>query len=385
MNKFNHATRIIEGFGTIDCVGTEAKALGATKVLVVTDSFLSTTELFKRILSKLEEEQLSYIVYDNVKPNPPTTDCDALVELARKESVDLLIAYGGGSAMDEAKAVGALVTNGGKCVDWDYKEFPKKMLPLITIPTTAGTGSEVTFVAVITDEEREYKMSLMDEKNLVPTLAICDPQVTLALPKSLTAACGIDALTHAIEAYTVKCSSPMTDAIALYAMELIAKSIRTAYEDGSDKDARENMMIGSTMAGMAFINSNVGAVHAIAETIGAKYGIAHGVANSLFLPYVMEYNIPAEPYRYSVVAERLGVERTPEMSNEDHAYAGVQFIKKLNRDLQIPCFKDLKGIDPEEFDLIAEKSAKNPLSIDNARTIEKADYLEILKKAYSNE
>lgn len=384
MKAFNHATRIIEGYGVLNCLGEESVKLGAHKVLVVTDNFLVGTDLFKQALKSLEEACLEYEVYDGALPNPSTTSCDELADRVKAEGIDLIVAYGGGSSMDIAKAAAVLAVNGGKCVDWDYKEFPKKMLPVITIPTTSGTGSEVTFVAVITDEERQYKMSLMDERNMVPVLAICDPEVTLALPPHLTASCGVDALTHAIEAYTVKVSQPMTDALALQAMSMISGSILKAYTDGKDKDAREQMMIGSTMAGAAFINSNVGAVHAIAETIGAWFKIPHGVANSLFLPYVMKYNIPAAAGRLAVVAEKLGLTRKEGMTDEEFAMEGVNYIKELNRKLSIPRFSELKDITVDDFDEIAERSARNPLSDDNAREIKKEDYMKILEEAYND-
>lgn len=382
MKAFNHATRIIEGYGALACLGEETRKLGANKVLVVTDNFLVHTEEFQNALNSLKEAEVDFVVYDDAKPNPSTTACDELAAQVKEQGIAAIVAYGGGSSMDIAKAAAVLAVNGGKCVDWDYKEFPKKMLPVITIPTTAGTGSEVTFVAVITDEEHQYKMSLMDERNLVPVLAICDPQVTLNLPPHLTASCGVDALTHAIEAYTVKVSQPMTDGLALQAISMISGNILKAYENGRDKEAREQMMIGSTMAGIAFINSNVGAVHAIAETIGAWFHIAHGVANSLFLPYVMEYNIPAAAERLAVVAEKMGISREDGMSDEEMAQKGVEFVKELNRKLNIPRFSELKNISPDDFEEIARRSAENPLSIDNAREIKKEDYLEILNKAY---
>ncbi len=330
----------------------------------------------------LDREGVASVTATNVKPNPRATDCDEMAALAKAEGVDLVIALGGGSAMDQAKCVAAILTNGKTAVEWGDVELEKDIMPLFCIPTTSGTGSEVTFCAIITDMARQYKMTVGDPIHMIPTLAICDPGVTLSLPKSLTAACGVDALTHAIEAYTVKVHQPITDALALKAIDMISNNLVAAYEDGSNKEARRNMMLASTIAGMAFISSNVGAVHAIAETVGAWFDTPHGVANSLFLPYIMEYNIEACPERLADVAKALGVERTAGMSDAEYAMTGVNFVKELNRKLCIPTLKDLKEISLDKFEQIAERSANNVLSNDNAREITKEDYLAILNKAY---
>lgn len=382
VNNFFHGTRIIEGYGVLKQVGDEAKALNATKALIVTDTFLSQTEFYKTIKESLENAGVQVVLGTNVKPNPRATDCDEMAQMAKEEGVDLVIAFGGGSAMDQAKTVAALLTNGKTAVEWGDVELENNIMSLFCIPTTSGTGSEVTFCAVITDEERHYKMTVGDPIHMIPTLAICDPEVTINLPKSLTAACGVDALTHAIEAYTVKVHQPITDALALQAISMISENLVLAYEDGKNRDARRNMMIASTMAGMAFISSNVGAVHAIAETVGAWFDTPHGVANSLFLPYVMEYNIPACTNRFVDVSKALGVVRKEGMTDYDYAIAGVEFIKELNRKLNIPTLKDLSDISEDKFEQIAEKSAANVLSNDNAKEIGRNDYLEILNKAY---
>lgn len=284
--------------------------------------------------------------------------------------------------MDQSKATAALVTNGGICRDWDGKDLKANMLPVICIPTTSGTGSEVTFVAVITDSERKYKMSMFDPIRLVPKVAITDPELTLSLPPALTASTGIDALTHAIEAYTCRVSQPITDAIALYAIEQIRKNLLAAVEDGGNLVARENMMAGSTMAGIAFINANVGAVHAISETIGAWYDTPHGVCNSIFLPYIFEYNIEADVEKHAIVAERLGVDPKGKTRREV-ALEGVKAIKELSNAVKIPKLKDLDYIAKENFMAIAKTSAKNLLSNDNAREIDAAGYMEVLKAAYA--
>ena len=381
VREFFHATKVVSGAGTVSMVGDEAAGLGAGKVLIITDSFLASSPIYKKVTDSLEAAGVEYVTYKDVRPNPRTTDCDFTCELAKKENVDAIIGLGGGSSMDQAKATAALVTNGGKCVDWDYKDLDEYMLPVICIPTTAGTGSEVTFVAVITDEEKKYKMSVMDVIKLRPSVAIADPELLLSLPPALTASTGVDALTHAIEAYTCKVSQPITDALALHAIELISSSIVEAVENGSNLEARTNMLNGSLMAGAAFINSNVGAVHAISETIGAWYDTPHGVGNSIFLPYIMEYNVPANPEKFARIATILGVDPAGK-TDEEVAMEGVEKVKELNARVKIPKLKDLDYIKEEYFKEIADCSASNPLSDDNAREIDAEGYLQVIYEAY---
>lgn len=384
VNNFFHGTRIVEGYGVLNETGNEVKTLGFKKVLIVTDDFLSKSAHYQVLKESLEKEGIEYLLETNVKPNPRAEDCDAMAKIAIEEKVDAIIALGGGSAMDQAKAVAAIVTNGKTTVEWGDVELEHSILPLICIPSTAGTGSEVTWCAVITDTARMYKMTVGDPIHMIPTLAICDPTITLDLPQSLTASCGVDALTHCIEAYTVKVHQPITDALALKEISLIAQNLEKAYVNGHDKDARRNMMIASTIGGMSFISSNVGAVHAFAETVGAWFDTPHGVANSLFLPYIMEYNIPACLDRFIDIAQALGIERNG-MNDQEYAYSAVQYVKDLNRRLNIPTIKEIKGITEDKFDAIAQRSADNVLSNDNAREIHKEDYLELLKKAYKDE
>lgn len=379
VNNFFHGTRIVEGYGVLNETGNEVKALGFKKVLIVTDDFLSKSAHYQVLKESLEKEGIEYLLETNVKPNPRAEDCDAMAKVAIEDKVDAIIALGGGSAMDQAKAVAAIVTNGKTTVEWGDVELEHSILPLICIPSTAGTGSEVTWCAVITDTARMYKMTVGDPIHMIPTLAICDPTITLDLPQSLTASCGVDALTHCIEAYTVKVHQPITDALALKGISLIAQNLEKAYVNGHDKEARRNMMIASTIGGMSFISSNVGAVHAFAETVGAWFDTPHGVANSLFLPYIMEYNIPACLDRFVDIADALGIERNG-MNDQEYAYSAVQYVKDLNRRLNIPKIKEIKGITEDKFDAIAQRSADNVLSNDNAREIHKEDYLELLKK-----
>lgn len=380
--EFYHATKVVSGAGSVWRLGNEAEALGAKRVLIVTDSYMAGSETMAKVKASLTEAGVDHVIYQDVRPNPRDEDCVSSAAFAKEQKVDAIIGLGGGSSMDQSKATAALVTNGGICRDWDGKDLKANMLPVICIPTTSGTGSEVTFVAVITDSERKYKMSMFDPIRLVPKVAITDPELTLSLPPALTASTGIDALTHAIEAYTCRVSQPITDAIALYAIEQIRKNLLAAVKDGGNLVARENMMAGSTMAGIAFINANVGAVHAISETIGAWYDTPHGVCNSIFLPYIFEYNIEADVEKHAIVAERLGVDPKGKTRREV-ALEGVKAIKELSNAVKIPKLKDLDYIAKENFMAIAKTSAKNLLSNDNAREIDAAGYMEVLKAAYA--
>ncbi|MGI6767133.1 MAG: iron-containing alcohol dehydrogenase [Lentihominibacter sp.] len=378
--EFNHKTKVIFGLDTISELGSETKKYGS-QAMILCDRGVRLAGILEKATNSLDEKNISYIVYDKIKPNPRDKDCDRVAQVARESGVDVIIGLGGGSAMDTAKAVALVVTNGGPTKKWDWKLLDHEMLPVICVPTTSGTGSEVTFCAVITDEEREYKMSMFDPDNLAPKVAIVDPTLTFSLPASLTASTGVDALTHAVEAYTSKLSQPLTDSYALYAIKLISENLETVFESPQNAEARSNMMIASLMAGIAFINSNVGAVHALSETIGGKYDTPHGVANSIFLPYVMEYNAVTMPKKYSDIATYLGIKNNYK-TLEEHAKAGIDFVKSLNSRLNIPTLKNLDYLKPSDFELIAERSAKNALSADNGREINKEGYMEILKAAY---
>ena len=382
MNQFNHKTRVLSGCGVLAQTGAEAAALGAQRVMVCTDSFMAHSPLGQALAASLTGAGLDWFFYEKVRPNPHDTDCDEGAALCCEKQVDLIIGFGGGSAMDEAKAIAAVLASGKPCRELDGVLLEGPTLPVICIPTTSGTGSETTCVAVITDTQRHFKMSVFDPDRLAPCLAICDPEATLSLPRSLTAACGVDALTHAIEAYTARVAQPITDALALHAMELIAQNLEAAFDDGQRLAAREAMMQASTIAGMAFIHSNVGAVHALAETIGAWYDTPHGVANALFLPHVMRFNCEAAPARYAQIALRLGI--SPDGKTQaELARAGADWVSELNRRLNIPTLRSLGCAGPDDFDAIAAASANNPLSQDNARPICKADYHAILVSAYA--
>lgn len=379
--EFFLPTRVCFGAGVAKEAGARAKALGATKVMLVADKGVIAAGLTKPVEESLKVENIPYVVFDKVVPNPRDYDCEAGYELAKKEKIDLLIAVGGGSPMDTAKAIGVLLTHGGKIQDWCGAQLLKREItPLIAIPTTAGTGSEVTPFAVVTDSQTHVKLNVFDPR-AAAKVALVDPSVLLGLPSHIMAACGVDALTHAVEAYTCKIANPHTDAYALYAINLISKNLRQAVHE-PDMRSCTGMMLGSTIAGIAFGYSDVAGVHCIAEALGGRYDTPHGVANAVVLPTVTEFNIPANTKKYAEVARAMGVD-TSGMSDAEAAMAGVEAMSALCKDVNIPKMRELKGIKEEDFPAIAEAAMKNVSTPSNPREVTAADYLALIKKAYN--
>ncbi len=379
--SFYLPTRIEFGEGVLANAAEEVKGLGGSKVLLVTDKGVMDNDLATPVIDSLKKANLKVTIFDDVKSNPRDVDCLKAAELGKSEGVDVLVAVGGGSPMDTAKTVGALLTSGGTVHDYVGAQLLKKpILPLVCIPTTAGTGSEVTFFAVITDIAKSIKMSILDTR-LCASVALVDPVITKTLPAKLTASTGMDALTHAIEAYTCKLASPITDATAIYAIKLISSSLRDAVNDGNDLQARTSMMLGSLIAGIAFGNSDVAGVHCMAEAIGGLYDTPHGVANSIFLPYVMEYNVPGDIKKHADIARAMGIDTTG-MSEQEAASAGAEAVKQLSKDVGIPLFKDLEKVDVNDFEFLAKNSAENISTESNCRPADENDYLELFKKAY---
>ena len=314
---FQLATRIEFGEGYLSHAGAEAKKLGITKAMVIADKGIIACGIVAPIEASLKAEGVDYVIYDQIVPNPRDIHCIAGAEFAREHGIDGMIAIGGGSSMDTAKAVGTLLANGGNIRTWATPavlEHP--IVPLIAVPTTAGTGSEVTFDAVITDTEAHEKLNILDIK-IAPKVALVDPTVLKGLPEKAMASTGVDALIHAVEAYTCKAASPVTDAFALYAIDLIGANIREAVYQRTPESCKA-MMLGSTMAGVAFGYSDVAAVHCIAEALGGRYDTPHGVSNAMVLSTVTEFNIPANTEKYAEVARHLGVDTTG-MTEEEAA------------------------------------------------------------------
>ena len=372
--RFYAPTRIFFGSGTISLLqGIIEERFKASRLLLVTDRGVVDSGIADKVLSQCPMIQ----VFDEIEQNPKYTTINRAGEWVRKVKPEVVIGLGGGSSLDAAKAIALLATNSGKIEDYEGKEkYTCPPLPVIAIPTTCGTGSEVTWVSVITHTERRFKMSIKGPE-LFPEVALIDPDLLLSLPPPLIASTGMDALTHAVEAYTVRLATFFTDIFARKALELIIPSVERAYKNiKGDKEARENIMLGSTIAGIAFCNSDVGSVHCLAEAIGSLHDTPHGVANSVFLPFVMEFNLPVVKERYAEIARLAGVE---EEDSQAASQKLIQKIKDLSQSMNIPSLKKL-GIKEDELPEIAEKAYQNNSNPSNPREAGIEDYLAILDK-----
>ena len=375
-------TKIVYGPGCIKELPVQLSFFGGKRPIVVTDGGVQKAGIAKRITDLLDAEGISYIVYDGVEANPKDVNVEEGAQIARVFGADSIIAVGGGSPIDCAKSIGVLLAhNADKIKPYEGKTAATLPLPLlISIPTTSGTGSELTFSSVITDTENKYKMTVKSPFTAAK-VAICDPELTLSVPPMVTASTGVDALTHAIEAYTANCSEPVSDAVALYAIELIYGNLVQAVKNGSDLSVRSGMLMGSMLAGIAFSHSDVASVHCVAESLGGVYDLPHGMCNAIFLPYVMEYNMDYCQEKYARVARAMGLTF---QTVEEGAKAAVEAVKQLCRDVGLPSFRTL-SVSEESFDQIAEMSARNISTDSNPRPMSKDDYMAVLKNAYAAE
>ncbi len=342
MNRFVLNETSYHGKGAITAIPTEIKARGFAKVLVVTDPDLVKFGVSKKVTDLLDDAKIAYTVFSEVKANPTIENVQAGVAACKACGADVLVAIGGGSSMDTAKAIGIIMTNPSFADVRSLEgvaDTKKPCTPIIAVPTTAGTAAEVTINYVITDVEKNRKMVCVDVHD-IPVLAVVDPDMLASMPKGLTAATGMDALTHAIEGYITKGAWELSDMFHLKAIELIAKNLRGAVEN---TDAgREGMALGQYVAGMGFSNVGLGIVHSMAHPLGALYDTPHGVANAIILPTVMEYNAPATGDKYKYIAQAMGVEGTESMTVEEYRAAAINAVKKLSQDVGIPA--DLRDI-----------------------------------------
>ena len=343
------------GAGAIADIITEVNSRGFAKAFVCSDPDLIRFGVTAKVTDLLDQNQLPYEIFSEIKPNPSIKNVQDGVEAFKASGADYIIAVGGGSAMDTAKAVGIIITN-PEFADVRSLEgvAPTKnpCVPILAVPTTAGTAAEVTINYVITDEEKNRKMVCVDTHD-IPIVAFVDPDMMATMPKGLTAATGMDALTHAIEGFTTKAAWTMTDMFHLKAIEIIAASLRGAVEN--TPEGREGMALGQYIAGMGFSNVGLGIVHSMAHPLGAVYDTPHGVANAIILPTVMEYNAEATGDKYKYIAAAMGVEGTENMTVEEYRKAAVDAVKQLSQDVGIPA--DLKEIvKPEDVPFLAESA-----------------------------
>lgn len=354
--------------------------LSAKKVLVVTDKGLIKLGTAGKVTSVLDEAGIEYLIYDGVQPNPTTRIVYEALDFYQKNDCGALIAIGGGSPIDVAKAVSILSANGGKIED--YNGVNKSMrhgAPVIAVNTTAGTGSECTRAYVVTDEETKSKM-LMVDTNCLAHLALNDPMLMVGMPPSLTAATGIDALTHAIESYICNIHTPYTDALALEAIRLVCHALRNAVRDGSDMEARTDMCWAEYMAGLSFSNAGLGLVHGIAHQLGGYYNIPHGLANAMMLPRVLEYNRPYCMGRLAQVAQAMG-EKVDDCSVDEASKKAIEAVRRLCQDVHIPPLCETK-FRMEDIDVLAKNALADTATQTNIVRPTVEDVKTILAKTY---
>ena len=370
---FRTIPRIVMGAGALKQLADEVKALKADKILIVTDQGLIDAGLVKKAKDILEKAGIKCAVFGEVEADPRYEIVAECVEMVRRENADLLIGLGGGSPIDIAKVSAVMATNEGPISEYfGIDLIPNAGLPTLIVPTTAGTGSEVTPIAILSDHTEKLKKGIVSQY-LFPSVALLDSELTLGLPAQVTAATGMDALIHAVESYTSKNATSISDMFARQAIQLIAANIRTAYADGSNLTARSNMLEGSLLAGIAFCNAGVTAVHAFAYPIGAEFHIPHGVANSIMLTPVMEFNKLGNLERFAEMAEYLG-ENTAGLSTRDAASAAVQAMRTLAADLKIPDHLSEFGIKEEDIPELAEGVMKvTRLLANNPRELTQKD------------
>ncbi|NHN56747.1 iron-containing alcohol dehydrogenase [Calidifontibacter sp. DB0510] len=346
------------GAGAVNDIGEVVAQLGVRRPLLVTDAYLVSTGAAERILQVLRDAGVEPSLFDGTVPDPTTDSLKAGVEAVQAHRADAVIGFGGGSPMDTAKALAVLGTQGGQMRDYKAPQtYSGPALPIIAIPTTAGSGSEVTQFTVISDSDNDEKM-LCPGLSFLPIASIIDVELTLSMPPRLTADTGIDALTHAIEAYVSRKANAFSDGLALAAITAIGRSLRTAYHDGADRAARETMMVAATQAGMAFSNSSVALVHGMSRPIGAHFHVAHGLSNAMLFPAVTAYSIDGAPERYAAAAAALGVSAD---TTTAQAQGLVDYLRALREELDVPT-PQTYGIDRARWDELVPLMAQQALA-----------------------
>lgn len=379
MNRFILNETSYHGKGALAAIPDEVKGRGFKKALVCSDPDLIKFGVSAKVTDILDKEGLAYSMFSQIKPNPTITDVQAGVAAFKESGADYIIAIGGGSSIDTAKAVGIIINN-PEFADVRSLEgvapTKKAAVPIIAVPTTAGTAAEVTINYVITDTEKNRKMVCVDPHD-IPIIAVVDPDMMSTMPKSLTAATGMDALTHAIEGYITKGAWTLSDMFHLKAIEIISNSLRGAVNN--DPEGREGMALGQYVAGMGFSNVGLGIVHSMAHPLGALYDTPHGIANAIILPTVMEYNAPETGEKYRDIAKAMGVKGTENMSQEEYRKAAVDAVKQLSKDVGIP--ENLKDIvKPEDIPFLAQSAFDDACRPGNPRDTSVEEITELYKK-----
>ncbi|AOE64404.1 L-threonine dehydrogenase [Pseudomonas corrugata] len=371
----------VMGLGCLDEAMTAIRNYGFRKALIVTDTGLAKAGVAGKVADLLAQQDIESVIFDGAKPNPSIANVENGLGLLKESRCDFVVSLGGGSPHDCAKGIALCATNGGQIRDYEgVDRSGKPQLPLIAINTTAGTASEMTRFCIITDESRHVKMAIVD-RNVTPLMSVNDPALMVAMPKGLTAATGMDALTHAVEAYVSTAATPITDACALKAITLISNNLRLAVRDGNDLAARENMAYAQFLAGMAFNNASLGFVHAMAHQLGGFYDLPHGVCNAVLLPHVQSFNASVCATRLTDVGRAMGVD-TLRSSPEEGAQAAIAAIVSLARDVEIPAGLRELGVRLVDVPVLAANALKDACGLTNPRAADQRQIEEIFRNAF---
>ncbi len=368
------------GIGAVSVLPELLGKYELNKVMLVYDGGVKAAGIAEKVTAQIETAGVSYVVFDGVIPNPTNEVVENAAGLAKSENVEGFVAVGGGSSIDTAKAVNVLMTNPGSIREYGGMNMVKNpCLPLIAIPTTAGTSSEITNVSALIDTEKVVKYVVIDN-NIVASDVIADPEFTRTAPAGVTAATGMDAITHAVESYISNMSSPLTKYNSLKGLEILYRHVERVVEDGNDMEAREQMMLGCIITGFGFSNANLGLVHAIAHTLSAHFGLAHGMANACVLPYVTAFNSEVVPEAMAELAKAAGLETSGDMEKDRLLLADALLV--LTKKLKIKTLSE-QGIEKNDFDMLAEDVLKEPVLGFNPRQgVTKEDIIAILEQAY---
>ncbi|MCL4297839.1 MAG: iron-containing alcohol dehydrogenase [Anaerolineae bacterium] len=383
IRSFEIPTVMKHGLGAINALADEAKSLGMTRPLLVTDPGVVRAGLLEWAIAPLKAADLSFAVFDGVAPNPPIALVDEGADLYRREECDGLIGLGGGSAMDTAKSIGVVAANGGSILDYEWaspQPIQCRIPPTICVPTTAGTGSEVTLWAVITDPQRKIKFNVGGTALIGAWEALIDPELTFDLPPAVTAGTGMDALAHAIECYTCAYAQPLPDSTALLAMEYVARYLRVAFAQGHNTEARYKMSMAAMLGALSYGTESAGAAHAMSQSAGGVHNVPHGALTARLLGPVMEYNFKGEPEKFARIAVAMG-EDIRGLSIWQAAEKAVEAVMKLTEDVEIPTLQAL-GFSEEEIPMLAEIAYKDPQTIGNPRDLSLQSYVQIYKRAF---
>jgi choline dehydrogenase len=383
LRSFEVPTVVKHAPGAITCLADEVKALATQRPLLVTDKGLVNAGLVDEATNSLRAGNVDFVLFDSVVPNPDIKLVDDAAEMYVAEGCDGLIGFGGGSPMDTAKSIGVVAVHGGSILDFEWADpqpIVKRIPPLVCVPTTAGTGSEVTLWAVITDPRRKIKYNVGGTGLIAAHVALIDPRLTLGLPARITAGTGMDALTHAIECYTCGYAQPWPDAVALWAIETIGQWLRLAYAQGQNEEARYKMSMAAMLGGMSYGTESAGAVHAMSQTAGGVYDSPHGELTASLLAPVMAYNYMGEPHKYARIAQAMG-ENIWGLTVWEAAELAVDAVARLSEDLNIPTLPEM-GIPEEDIPMLAQLAYDDPQTIGNPRDIDVAGYEQIYRSCF---